>query len=166
MNMNQTLAIFMVGLTFTAMLVPSCFAAGDFEASSAIDEAEFNLKLAFAEIAKAENVGADIEEILAQLEVAGDSLSNAYSAFRAGDYEAAISFALECNKSIEAVATEADRLLIQAETMKTDSLVFNMFWSSVALALLLVFSIVGWRMLKKYITKRVLEMRPEVEEAV
>lgn len=164
MKMHQAVAICLVLIALQVVFLPKCSAADAFEARSVINEAELNLNSAIEMVVEAEEAGADIEGLLPQISTAISFLSEAYQAFRVQDYETTISLALECNNTIASFATEADYLMLKAERMKTDMLLFNSFWSIIGLLLLVVFSIIGWRILKERLLEKVLEMKPKVDD--
>ncbi|MCW3997873.1 MAG: hypothetical protein NWF10_04815 [Candidatus Bathyarchaeota archaeon] len=160
----RAIAICIVALIFAVGYVPVCFAVDVVEATSAINQAELSLNSAFVAVAEADDAGADVVRLLDKLDVAGDFLSGAHLAFRAGDHESASLLAVECSNSVEGLATDAGWLKADAERTKTNNLLLTAVGSGVGLVLLLVLGIVGWRVFKKRYSERVLEMRPEVEE--
>lgn len=163
MKAYQALGICLVVLAIEVTFVPICYSANVVQSKNAIDEAELNLNLAFAAVEAADQAGADIEIFLAQLSVAGDFISKAYLAFRAEDFEVALSLALESNNAVEGIASEAELLIVKAERIKTDVSIITAFWSSIGLVLLVVLSILGWRILKSRFLEKVLEMKPKLE---
>ena len=152
-----------VSMLLAVWLVPACFAVDAVEASGAIGQAERDLGSAYAVVAEAEGAGADVSVLLNKLGSAGDFLSEAYVAFRAGDYGNASLFAMECNHAVEGVAGDAARLKADAERAHSDRLLLTATASGVGLVLLLVFGFFGWRFLKRWYSRRVLDMKPEME---
>jgi hypothetical protein len=149
-------------MLLAAWFVPACFAVDAVEANAAIGQAERDLGSAYVAVAEAEGAGADVSVLLNKLEGAGDFLSEAYSAFRVGDYENASVLAMECSNAVEGVAGDAARLKTDAES---DRLLLSSVGSSVGLVLLLVFGFLGWKLLKRRYFKRTLDMKPQMEEA-
>jgi len=164
MKSYKAAAIFLAMSTFLVACMPGCLAVDSITAVNAVNAAELGLNSVFVAVAEAENAGADVQKLLAQLEIAGDLLSAAYLAFRANNFEAAVSIAEECKKAIAGIRNEADRLRAEADRTKTDTLLLNVFLSSLGLILLLIFSVVGWRALKKRFLGHILEMKPEMGE--
>jgi hypothetical protein len=146
-------------------LVPACFAIDAVEASGAIDQAECDLGSAFAMVAEAEGAGADVSVLLNKLGSASDSLSEAYAAFRTGDYENASLLANECSHAVEGITGDAGRLKVDAERNRNDNLLLTVTELGVGLVLLLVLGFLGWRFLKRWYFRRVLDMTPQVEGA-
>lgn len=166
MKAFRAIWICLVVLTANVTFVPICFAANAVQARSAINEAELNLSFAFATVKEADQAGADIEVLLAQLAVAGDLISEAYLALGDEDYEVVLSLALECNNAVAGIPNEAELLIVKAKRIETDILIITAFWSSIGLILLLFLSIIGWRILKSRFLERVLEMKPEMERTL
>jgi hypothetical protein len=116
-------------------------------------------------VAEAERSGADVSVLLNKLGSAGDSLSEAYAAFRTGDYADASALAVECSSAAKGVANDAARLKTDAEAARSNRLLFAVVGSSVGLVLLVVFGFWGWKLLKQRYFRRALDMKPQVEEA-
>jgi len=153
-----------VAMLLAVWLVPACFAVDAVEASGAIDQAERDLGSAYAVVAEAERSGADVSALLNTLGRAGDILSDAYSAFRTGDYADASALAGECSGAVKGVAGDATRLRMDAEGSRYNRLFFAVVGSSVGLVLLLVFGFLGWRLLKQWYFRRAWDMKPQVGE--
>jgi hypothetical protein len=152
-----------VAMLLAVWLVPACFAVDAVEASGAISQAERDLGSAYAAVAEAEGAGADVSVLLNKLGSAGDFLSEAYAAFRTGDYANASALAMECSSAIEGVAGDAARLKSDAEAARSNGLLFAVVESGVGLVLLVVFGFLGWKLLKRRYFKQVLGMKPQVE---
>jgi hypothetical protein len=161
----RAVAVYVFVFVFAAGFVPACFAVDVVGATTAINQAEVNLNSAFMAVAEADGEGAYVENLLGDLEVAGDLLSEAHVAFRSGDYESAGVLATECEQTTDGVVEEASRLQAFAERTRTDTLLFTSFLSGLGLVVLLILGIIGWKVLKERYFERVLEMKPEVEEA-
>ena len=146
-------------------LVPACFAVDIVEASSAISQAERDLGSAYVAVAEAEGVGADVSVLLNKLGSAGDFLSKAYVALRAGDYGNASMLAMECSHAVDGVAGDAARLKADADRARNDRLPLTVTESGVGLVLLLVLGFLGWKLLKRWYFRRALDMKPQVEGA-
>ena len=154
-----------VSVLLVVWLVPACFAVDAVEASGAIGQAERDLGSAYVVVAEAEGAGADVSVLLDKLGSAGDFLSEAYVAFRAGDYGNASLLAMECSHVVEGVAGDAARLKVDAERAHSDRLLLTATASGVGLVLLLVFGFFGWKFLKRWYFRRALDMKPRLGEA-
>jgi hypothetical protein len=120
--------------------------------------------LAYEATATAEAAGANIEALLAKLELAGEYLSEAQVRFKVCDYESALMFAEDCSTLVEGLADQATRLSIDAKKAEDDGLFLTAAVSGIGLALFLLLAFLGWRVLKRRYLRQVLEMQPEVEE--
>ncbi|UCH01645.1 MAG: hypothetical protein JSV20_07270, partial [Candidatus Bathyarchaeota archaeon] len=147
MKKFQIFAFCIIALIFAGVCMPACCAVDVVEATEAINQAELSLNSAFVAVAEGYKAGADIEELLENLDIAGDFLSEAHMAFRSGDYETANSLAVESGNAVEDIATMANRLMANADNEKTRLLVLTVGGSCIGLILLLVFGIVGWKFL-------------------
>jgi len=165
MRAIQTIAFCIVVLAFAAATLPSCYAIDAVDANLALTEAESKLNVAFESVAEAEAAGANTENLLSQIKVAGDLISEAHFAFRAGDYETAVSLAAECSSSIEGLVLEAVNLTSEAEEERLNSLILTVAGSGTGLVLLIILGIVGWSTFAKSDRERLLKMKPEVEES-
>jgi hypothetical protein len=153
-----------VAVLFAVWLVPACFAVDAAEASGAIDQAERDLGSAYVAVAEAEGAGAGVSTLLSELGSAADFLSEAYVAFRAGDYENARVLAVDCGNAVKGIAGDATLLKTDAERADRENFFFSVAESTVGLILLLVFGVAGWEMLKRRYLRRVLDMKPQVRE--
>ncbi|MEM2105889.1 MAG: hypothetical protein QXV21_05420 [Candidatus Bathyarchaeia archaeon] len=145
--------------------VNTCFAVGQAEADLALEEAEKDLSSAYVSVAEADGAGANVSELLVRLELAGTLLAEANNAYRVGDYERAYSLAVNCSDAVNGVVSDALSLKSEAEEAYNQGLFFNACVSSVGLSLLFVLSLFGWMFLRKKYFRRILEMKPEVEDA-
>ena len=144
--------------------VPIGLATNSAEADNALGKAENELGSAFAAVAAAKGVGANVVELLMKLDEAGGFLSEGYIANRAGNYDEAVSMASTCSNLVEGVAGDAEYLKLSAERAQADSLLLTAVGSIIGLILLIVLGFLGWNFLKELYSKRVLELRPLVEE--
>ena len=94
--------------------------------------------------------------------MAGELLAKAYNAYRLGEYDAAYSYAINCSSSISGIVSKATDLKQKAETAYDNGLFYTAAVSSLALSLLFLFSLFGWRFLKNRYFRRVLKMKPEL----
>jgi hypothetical protein len=166
MRKSQVAPVCIVLLILASGCLRICFAVDLNEAAEEINRAEISLNSAFVAVVEAYGAGAEVEGLVKHLEVSGGFLSEANLAFRSGDYEAAILFAAECRNAVSGLVAEAEELEAVAERTKSDTVFLTMFLSGVGFVLLLVLGFVGWLVLKERYFESVLEMRPEVEEAL
>ena len=163
----RNVATCLIVLVLLAVLfVPSCFAVGACEATTAVGQAEHDLDSAYIAVAEAEDAGADVSALLNKLNSTGDFLSEAYAALSIGNYVSASVLAIDCSSAVEGIAGDAARLKADAEKTHSDRFLFAVVESSVGLVLLLVFAFSGWKFLKRRYYRRVLDMKPHVEETL
>lgn len=165
MKASQITTFCIVALALAAATLTSCYAIDAVDADLALTEAESKLNIAFESVADAEAAGANIENLLSKIKVAGDLMSEAHFAFRADDYETAVTLAAECSNSIEILVIEAVNLTSEAEEDRLNSLILTATGSGAGLVLLIILGIVGWSILAKSNRERLLKMKPEVEES-
>ncbi|MGQ9552372.1 MAG: hypothetical protein ACUVUE_08095, partial [Candidatus Bathycorpusculaceae bacterium] len=147
-----------------SVFVPVCSAVGAVEAGDAIAGAERDLGSAYVAVSEAEGAGGDVSLLVARLNGAGELLGSAYAAFRAGDYDVAVSFAVECSRALEGVVADAALLKAEAKEAQSDMFLRTACLSGAGLGLFLVLVFVGWQLLKRRYFRRVLGMKPEVGE--
>jgi hypothetical protein len=127
-------------------------------------KAENDLSSAYASVADAEGVGANVSDLLTRLGSAGTLLAEAQNSYRVGDYEKAYLLAISCSDTVNNMVNEALTLKLGTEETYRQRLFFNAGVSSIGLSVLFVLSLFGWRFLRREHLKRVLELKPEVEE--
>jgi hypothetical protein len=142
-----------------------CFAVDKAAVDGALIDAESDLVSAYVVVGEAEKAGANVSELLVKLRFAGTLLAQAYNTNRTGDYDKAYSFAINCSESVDGTADEALGLKLEAEKAYSGRLFMTGAVSTVALSVLFVLSLFGWRFWKNRYYKRVLEMKPKVERA-
>jgi len=141
------------------------FCSGESDLDSVLNEAEAKLQTAYAAVLQAEKSGGNVTFLVIKLSVAASLMADAHNAYRIGRYEDAYRYAVSCCDMLDGVVEEAE--IIRAEAIQTYNK--NMYRaiaeSSIALALLVLCSVFGWRFFKKWYFRRLLKMRPEVGES-
>ena len=143
----------------------ACFAVSKTEAEEALNVAENGLSQAYVAVAEAESAGANISGLQVKLNDAGALLATARSAYGAGNYDAAYSFALSSSGLTSNMAVEASSLKSDAEKAYSDQLFVTAALSSIGLSVLFVLGLFCWRFLKKRYFKHVLKLKPEFGKA-
>lgn len=161
--LKKTIVCFFVLFVLFSWFVHTYFAAGQIEAEQMLAKAENDLVSAYASVAEADRVGADVSELLVKLGLAEVLLAEADNAYRVGDHEKAYSLAMNCSDAVNNVVYDALALKSEAEEAYSQRLLFSAVVSGLGLSVLFVLSLFGWRLLKKRYLKQVLKMRPEVE---
>jgi hypothetical protein len=161
----KSFVCFVVFILVFSWFVHVCFAVDKAEAEKVLVEAENDLVSAYVVVGEADKAGANVSELLVRLRFAGTLLAQACNTNRTGDYDKAYSFAIDCSESVDGIADEALGLKLEAENACSGRLFMTGAVSTVALSVLFVLSLFGWRFLKKKYVERVLGMKPKVERA-
>ena len=151
-------------LLIFAYVLPVCFAVDIDQAGDGISRAEQTLGLAYNAVAGAAASGADVSDMLQKLDVAGSLLSEAHADFRGGDYDNALGKAVSCENALIGLVDQATSLRTEALRSSNERFIVSGISSVVGLILVLVFGFLGWRSLKRWHFRRVLDMKPGVEE--
>jgi len=161
---HKSFVCFVVFILMFFWFAHVCFAVDKAAVDGALIDAENDLSSAYVAVGEAEKAGADVSELLVELRFAGALLAGAYNINGTGDYDKAYSFAVNCSESVNEIVDEALSLKLEAEKAYSGRLFMTGAVSSVALSVLFVLSLFGWRFLKKKYVERVLGMKPEVRE--
>ena len=155
--------ICLVVFAFSALAVTGVFAVvGEGEAESEIQEAETALSSVYVAVLEAERSGADVSGLLVGLNSGGNFLAEAQVLFRNGDFDGAVYYADLSVESVEGLMDEAGQLKTLALAEHEEKSFATVAGSGVAVAVIVLASVVGWRLLKRRYLAKVLEMRPEV----
>ena len=130
-------------------------------AKEAIDRARSSLIDAYRSVLDAEEAGTDVTSHTEKLTNAGSNLTTAYLFYEAESYDVATALADNCYEAGEKI--KADVVMLKAAT-SVNAMIF--FWFQIfgyvgALAIIIVASILGWRVFRKRYYRKVLEMKPE-----
>jgi hypothetical protein len=132
------------------------------EASLVISEANNKLKMAFEAVLDAEKAGANVSDLIIQLNSAGVLLAEAENAYRVGVFSEAVSKAEECSMLADGVMGEAlqlrDSAIVNAQTVFWHNLMFSIFEG--AAFLFVIFFVWSW--FRRVYVKRIVNMKPEV----
>jgi len=131
-------------------------------AVSAVDRAEAAVASAYEAVLGAEEAGADVSGLLAELNVAGGYLAEAHVWFGLGDFDEAVRLADLCYFYVEDVGGEAVELRNVAHGLWATDLVVKMVGSIVGVVVVVFLGFVVWRVFKRRYSRRVLGLRPEV----
>lgn len=163
MSASKLFFVFLVLLVFSVPNVaPESFASDSDSTGSAIEQAEVIMTSAYEVILEAEQVGANVSDLLTQLNVAAENLANAHIRHGLGDFENATRFANLCYNIGQEVRSEAYKLKIEAYGPHVTSLLMRAIVSIVGISSIILASFLGWYAFKRRYHKRVLGMKPEV----
>ena len=133
--------------------------------ADSISEAEQSLARAYVAALDAERAGANVSSLLNMLNEGADLLYQSASAFRDGNHEEATRLADLSSDISGSVLDEAARLKIEAEQAAIDRTWFYSITSVIAVSAVSVASLLGYRYFKRWYYKRLLRMKPAVEQA-
>jgi len=159
--------LFFVLLVLSAFVVP-VFVSGAFGVDGedvavlAVDRAEGAVVSAYEAVLGAEEAGADVSGLLAELNVAGGYLAEAHVWFGLGDFDEAARLADLCYDAVVGVSGEAFELESEAHGLRVTDSVVRITGSMVGVVVVVFLGFAVWRIFKRRYGKRVLEMRPEV----
>jgi len=131
-------------------------------ALSAIESAELAVDLAYEAVLEAEGVGANVSDLLDELNDGIEALSGAYMSSRVGDFDDAIYFADLCRDLVAGIEVEANELRDVTLVERNQRLLLTSFGSVFAVVCIFCGGFFGWRFFKNRYHQRALKMRPEV----
>jgi hypothetical protein len=143
-------------------LVATASGVSESEATLASNDADGTLASAYTAVLKAEEAGADVSNLLTQLDEAGGVLAHAHMAYRSGDFDEALRFANLAKSAGEEVKNAADTLEVLARGENQQRLLFTSIGSIAGVVLIVLGSFLGWRVFKRRYYRQVLKMKPEV----
>jgi len=166
MSFSKLFFVFLI-LSVSVFVVPVFVSAalgadGEDVVVSAIDRAEESVVSAYEAVLDAEEVGADVSELLDRLNVAGEYLAEARVCLGLGDFDEAVRLADLCYDVVEGVEGEAFGLESEAHALGVTDSVVRMVGSMVGVVVVVFLGFVFWRVFKRRYSKRVLGMRSEV----
>ena len=158
-SMNIFLVVFVI---LTLSLHGLCGAGGYVEAASSLDGAEELVCQAFETVLKAEEAGANVSILMADLDEAGALLAEAEILRRNGNVDEAAGLADQAVVIANNVEREALELKNLASVNRQ-----NVFWLSsvcslVGVPVFLVVLFFVWRWFRRVYVRRLLKMKPEV----
>lgn len=159
---SKFLAISFFLFSLLSLSVPWVSASNGDAVTLELAEAEEALALAYNAVSEAEEAGADVSGLLAELNLGGEYLTEAYTYVRLGDSESASRSADLCVEAAGAVEGEAVLLRDEAMRLERADFLARVFDSTVGVAIVVICGFVLWRVFKQSYRKRVLGLRPEV----
>jgi len=140
-----------------------CIVGSD-DAAARVGEAEVALRRTFSAVLEAESAGANVSELLVELDVAGGNLTAAEMAYARGDFDEASSRAQQCTAVADGVAGEAQSLKNSASTRARNKELQTIGFSMIGgLASVLVVSLI-WVLFKRSYLGKLSGMKPEAEK--
>ncbi|MEJ2241416.1 MAG: hypothetical protein P8Y18_04660 [Candidatus Bathyarchaeota archaeon] len=121
-------------------------AADEEDAAIVISNAESFIGETFESILLAEQAGANVSNLLDQMTIGGEYLSEANVMYRAGAYEDAVLFADLSIETVNEIRAESLQLIGTAE----NNFNLTIFWSILGVILVSIVGFVSWSFFKKY----------------
>jgi uncharacterized protein YfcZ (UPF0381/DUF406 family) len=135
------------------------------EVNATTSEAEQTIAAGFEAALDAEQAGANVSSLLAKLNEGADYLSAARMAFEYGNYSEADQLS-DLSREVGAqVESEALILRTEASNAAVNKYRLYLVSSAVAIVIVLLATLLGYRFLKKRYFEHLLKMKPEVETA-
>lgn len=119
------------------------------EAASAISQAEETVASAYEAVLEAKQAGANVLELLDQLNNASGYLAEAHMLYRSGDFNSAVHFADNSSKIGEEVLNEAEEWKIDAYESWITSLLIRITGSIVGVIVVILGTFTAWRVFKR-----------------
>jgi len=165
MSVRKFSFVLMMLLVFASQFYVSVTIAqvSESEASSVLTSAEGIVDSAYQAVLRAEEAGANVSDLLFQLDDAGELLAKAKVAYRLGDFDEVVRSASLCSDIGENVKNEADELRVETYGLRATSFWLTLAGSLVGVVAVGLGSFWGWRFFKKRYYERVLEMKPEIK---
>jgi len=127
-----------------------------------IQDANDATSSAFAEISKAELCGADITELITELNIALNLLVQADNAYRTGDNQLSLNSATSASIKAQQVIVEAKNAQETAALEQHKSTLYAVAFAVVGSVVVIIALFICWRLVKKRYISNMLESKPEV----
>lgn len=144
----KLLAISALLLLLLPVSFPWVSASSEDNATLAITQAEESLSSAYEAVLEAEQVGANVSELLDRLNIAAEHLAEAQMLFRLRDFDGAVHSA-DISKSWVDMTNEAEQLKIDAQGSWSASLLIRVTGSIVGVIAVILGTFVAWRVFKR-----------------
>jgi hypothetical protein len=130
--------------------------------TSPLTEAEDTLTSTYEVVLEAEEAGANVSNLLDELNLGAEYLAEAYIYHRLGIAENANRFADLSISVVEGIRSEALELRDEAKIAEENESAMNMFGSTVGVVVVVVFFFIFWQLFKRRYYRRILKSSPEV----
>jgi len=131
-------------------------------AFSALNRAEQATVSAFQAVFKAEIIGGNVSDLLAQMNVAGMYMTKAQVAFGFENYHETVSQASQCYGISSTVESQANSLRIEVGIRDNADAVVRIVVSAISITVVCIVSFLAWRGFKRNYHRRFLKMKLEV----
>ena len=117
---------------------------------------------AFNAVLDAEKAGANVTDLLAQLNDAAGILAQAENIYRTGDYNTAVAQADSVLNASNSIGNQAQALQLATQAQKDETVNLSIIISAASVIVVIIASFLAWRFFKRSYYKRALQMKPEV----
>jgi hypothetical protein len=135
------------------------------EIQQILETAENSLAETYMEIAEIGETGGDVGSLMVVMENSAILLADAFNVYRLGDYDEAYRLVTDLYQVMDGIGSEISNLKLQLEQTRQERLLLTTGLSSALLGILVVISLIGWRIIRKRHFRKVLKMKPEVTDA-
>ena len=159
---KRSLVCFVVFILLFSWFMHACFAADKADADEALIDAENVLSSVYVAVLEVEKSGGNVSGLLVKLDSGGRFLAEAQMCYRNGDFDGAVYYADLSVRNVTGLVEEAGQLEALAVSEYNERLFQTMAASVTAVGVIVLGSVVGWRIFKQRYFEKVLKMKPEV----
>ena len=152
---------FVVFILVFSWFACACFAVEKADAEEALIDAENILSSVYVAVLEVEKSGGNVSGLLVKLDSGGNFLAEAQTCYRNGDFDGAVYYADFSVQSVERLLGEAEQLKALAMDEYKERSFQTVAASGVAVVVIVLGSVVGWRIFKRRYFEKVLKMKPE-----
>jgi hypothetical protein len=147
-NSKPLLILVLLFLVLLPVFTSRVGASSEDTATLAITQAEETFVSAYEAVLDAEQAGANVSELLDQLNIAAEHLAEARMLYRLGDFDGAVSSA-DLSKVGADVETEAEQLKIDAQRNWGMNLLNRLAVPIVGVIVVILATFIAWRIFKQ-----------------
>ena len=166
--MRYSFKVFVVSVLLLCLVpffIPLSNAQSELEVPMDLVEAEETLVLAYNSVLDAEKAGANVSDLISQLNTGAQYLNQAHSNVDTGDFEAVVYFSNLCIEAIDGVSEQAILLMDEAVQLQSANLLIQIFGSIIGIAVVIMGGVLFWKIFKRYYLDRISELKPEVSNS-
>lgn len=153
---------FVVFILVFSWFTRACFAVEKADAEEALIDAENILSSVYVAVLDVEKSGGNVSGLLVKLDSGGRFLAEGQMCYRHGDFDGAVYYADLSVRNVTGLVEEAGQLEALAVSGCNERLFQTMAASVTAVGVIVLGSVVGWRIFKRRYFEKVLKMKPEV----
>lgn len=137
-------------------------AQSELEVPMELVEAEETLVLAYNSVLDAEKVGANVSDLIYQLNTGAQYLNQAHLNVDTGDFEAVVYFSNLCIESIDGVSEHAILLMDETVQLQSANILIQIFGSIIGIVVVIVGGLLFWRIFKRHYINGISKLKPSV----